>query len=626
MTTLRHRIHRMRRALRSARGLSLAAAATLGFTLALAGPVLAAAAAQRGATPPGAGLPAWDRLDVGSGWTATLRMPETLRYEAAEAMLWILASVAMVVVAAAAMNLVTLLVARGAARRGDNAVRASLGASPWRLARDAAWGGARAGIGGAAAGALAGTAAGMLLARSWPADPLPWMSGAPHPHALLLFASAGATVVTLLAVLATPRRFRRGLHAHLTTGGRATAGPGEGFVRRMLAVLQFGAAVALVTTSAVMLRGAVPTGGGGAPAGGFDPRDTLALRLAVPGEAAERAGLAREALASLRSLPGVLEAGAASPGALLGLGPEDDLVTVCPTCARGGMGLPVLFGTPRHHAVSPGYFATRGIPLVRGRGFGDAPGGGEDRMVVINGAFAGQLLPGADPVGQRVHLTRRWMGDDFYTVAGVVDDAPAPGLGNGADPVPAVYLSAEHHPPRELEIALRTAGDPLALEPAVRGALAAVDTRLEPRDFATLHGVLDATRAPLRWFAVVLVALGLGAVVLSAGGLYGVMRFAVAQRTRELGVRMAVGAREGDVMGQVLREGLRLAGWGTVVGLIGALTAARMLQLLFVGVRPFDPGAFAAAALLLTATALLASWLPARAATRVDPMVALRAE
>jgi putative ABC transport system permease protein len=626
MTSFQHRLVRLRRAMRSDGGLSLAVTATLGFTLALAGPVLAAAAAQRVATAPAAGTPPWDRLEAGGGWTSALRMPTTVQYEAAEAMLWILASVAMVVVAAAALNVVTLLVARGAARRGDNAVRAALGASPLGLARTAAWEGARAGFGGAAGGALAGGAAGVLLARAWPTDPLPWMAGAPHPHALLLFAGIGATVVTLLALLATPLRFRRGLHAHLTTGGRATAGPGEGLLRRMLAVLQFAAAVTLVTTAAVMLRGAIPADAATATAGSSDPRDTLALRLAMPGEAAERAALAREALTSLRGLSGVLDAGAASPGALLGLGPEDQIATVCPTCARGGMGLPVLFGTPRHHAVSPGFFAARGIPLVRGRGFDDAPVVDDERTVVINLAFAGQLLPGADPVGQRIHLTRRWMGPDFYTVAGVVDDAPAPGLGNGADPVPAVYLSARRSPPRELEIALRTTGDPLALEPAVRAALAAVDVRLAPRDVATLQAVLDASRAPLSWFAVVLVALGVGAVVLSAGGLYGVMRFAVAQRTRELGVRMAVGAREGDVMGQVLREGLRLAVWGTVVGLIGALSATRMLQLLFVGVRPFDAGAFAAAAVLLTVTALVASWLPARAATRVDPMVALRAE
>jgi putative ABC transport system permease protein len=612
------------RAFRGARALNLSAAAMLGFGLALAAPVLGAEAVRRTAAPPEAAAPPWDRAEAAdAGWTAVLRTPEMVRFDAAGGMVAILAAVAVVVLAAAALNLVTLLLTRASARRTDDATRAALGAPPWRLARVAGLEGALVGGAGGLAGAVLGVAAWVALSRSWPADPVPWWTGAPDPRVLLLLAAGAAAATTLPAMLAAGAGFRRGLHAHLTTGGRSTPAPGEGFLRRCLVVLQFGASVALLTAASLMLRGTMPTATAGP---GFDPRDTLTLHVAIPGDAAERGAVMAEALARLRALPGVLDASAATPGAWLGAGPEDQVAAICPRCSDGTMALPILFGTPRHHVVTPDHFAAAGVPLLGGRTFGDGGGAGGEKEMVVDATFAARLLPGVDPVGQRVNLSRRWLGEESYRVVGVAGPVRAPGLGAGSEPVPALYLSAFDHPPREVGIAVRASGEPLALVPAVREALGEMDPRLRPEGFATMEALLAAHRAPLRWFGGVLVVLALGAVALAAGGLHGVMRHAVARRTRELGIRAALGAAPRDVVRQVVGEGLRLAGLGALVGLAAALSVARLLQLLFAGVRPFDAGGYAAAALLLTGVALLASWLPARAAAAADPLVAMRAE
>ncbi|HEX6039601.1 FtsX-like permease family protein, partial [Longimicrobium sp.] len=398
-------------------------------------------------------------------------------------------------------------------------------------------------------------------------------------------------------------------------------GAGEAMLRRAMATLQFAASATLLVGAALLLRGSFPRAGAADP--GFDPRDTLTFRVELPSDAdaAERARMQRALLDGAAALPGVRAVSAATPGAWLGLGPEDALRTLCDACVWGNLFAPMITGRARHHAVSPGWFAAMGLRVRAGRELR----ADDTRAVVINGAFAARLLPRADPVGQHVLLEGRWR-EEPYEVVGVVDDPRATALGVGGNPEPAVYLPSLANPPRTLAVAVRTDGDADGAEPAARRALARAAPEARVSEGRTMERVLDDARAPLRWFAAVLAVLAAGATLASAGGLYGTMRFSVARRTREIGVRMAVGATERDVLREVLGEGVRITLLGAVLGSIGALTLARVLQDGFRGVDALDPAAYGTVAAVLGAVTLAASYAPARRAARVHPNEALRAE
>ena len=601
------------RSLRTPRGHAPALAATLALGAALGGPVLSLARGRLSHPRPAPPPPAFDRPGA---WTDAVRVPETLQADAVDALVGIALAVAMLVLAGAAVNLATLLVARAAARRHETAVRAVLGATPAGLGGRALAEGALLGLAGGGAGLLLGVAGTAAARGAWPggADLFAHVRPVAGPAA-----AAGALTMLVLLAAALPAMTgaRRNLYGWLTAGGRATAGPGEAMLRKALAVLQFAASATLLTGAALLLRGSFPRAGAADP--GLDPRDTLTFRVEMPAVApAERARMQQALLRSVTALPGVRAVSAATPGAWLGLGPEDGLRTLCDACVWGNMYAPMVRGRARHHAVSPGYFRALGLRVLDGRELRP----GDERAAVINRAFAAKLLPRAEPVGQRVLLKGGWI-EDPYLVVGVVDDPRVMGPGSGGAPEPAVYLPAPAHPPRTLAVAVRTAR---AREPAIRRALARAAPGARVSRGVEMRAVLEAHRAPLRWFAGLLAVLAGGATLAAAGGLYGTMRFSVARRTREIGVRMALGAAERDVLREVMGEGLRITLLGSVIGSIGALTMARVLQDAFHGVDALDPVAYLAVAAVLGAVTLAASWLPARRAARVEPNVALRAE
>jgi hypothetical protein len=384
-------------------------------------------------------------------------------------------------------------------------------------------------------------------------------------------------------------------------------------------VLQFAGSATLLTGAVLLLRGGFPRADAGAL--GFDPRDTLAFDVRLPAaDTPTRAAMQRRMLAAAGRLHGVKFVTAASPDAWLGLGPEDRIRTLCDRCAWGNMYAPQLIGTVRMHAVGPGWFRSMGIRVLAGRELRPDDG----RAVLINRVFAATLLPRANPVGQRVVFRGWW--DDPYTIVGVVDDARAPGPGTGGAPEPTLYLSALHHPPRTLAVAVRTTGDPAEREPLIRRALAAATPGARVSVGEPMQTVLDRHRAPLRWFAVLLAVLAAAATVAAAGGLYGVMAFSGARRTREIGVRMATGATERHVLRLVIGEALRITLIGGIVGSIGALTLARLLQDRFYGVDPFDPATYLGVAIVLAAVTITAAYRPAVRAARVHPDQALRSE
>jgi predicted lysophospholipase L1 biosynthesis ABC-type transport system permease subunit len=252
-------------------------------------------------------------------------------------------------------------------------------------------------------------------------------------------------------------------------------------------------------------------------------------------------------------------------------------------------------------------------------------------VAVVSLLAARTLFPGAEPVGQHI-LPRREASMlsvattiPKYRVVGIVADVRPLGPGVGEKVAPIVYVSAFKHPPREVGVAVRATGDPMRLAGAVERAVMAATPGALIRDVMTMEERLARFAAPVRWTAGVLGVLAMVGVVLACAGLFGVVREGVARRTREIGVRMALGARQEQVVRHVVGDAMRLARTSLILGSLAAYATARTLQVFFHGMRPFDPALYAAVAVLLTAVALLASWIPARRAATVDPMVAIRA-
>jgi predicted permease len=317
-------------------------------------------------------------------------------------------------------------------------------------------------------------------------------------------------------------------------------------------------------------------------------------------------------LARVREVPGVVAAGGSKTLPLHGQGepygfalPERPDETITPA---GGAFI-----------VTPGYFEALGIPLLRGRDYRtderrDGPVG-----LIVNAALARQLWGTADAAGRRVMF-----GETPAEVLGVVGDVRTAGLGQPAEP--AMYVGAHMAPRSTLKVFVRTQGDPARLAGAVSRAIHEVEPDLPISDLAPLERIVSRTLVRPRVFATLLAIFSALALVLTMVGLYGVVSFAVAQRTREIAVRVALGASRGSVLAMVLGRVARLSGLGLALGLVAALALARVLAGQLYGVGARDPATFAGVAAALALSALLAGWVPARRAVRVPPASSLRAE
>jgi putative ABC transport system permease protein len=273
------------------------------------------------------------------------------------------------------------------------------------------------------------------------------------------------------------------------------------------------------------------------------------------------------------------------------------------------------------NAVGPRYFETVGVPVLRGRTFALADRAGAPRVAIVNQFVADKFLPGKDPIGQRFHF----FGDEESTeIVGVAKTIKYNTIGE--DPEPYVYVPLEQRYAGNLTLVVRAAQDPAALLPTVEREVRALDKQLPWGGIATLRQVLhDDLWAP-RAGAILLGLFGALALVLSTVGIYGVMSFSVAQRAREIGVRMALGAKAREVVALILFQALAIVGIGLGLGLLAAFAASRLAANLLFGISPTDPLVFGATALLLVAVALVATLVPARRATAVDPVLVLRQE
>lgn len=526
----------------------------------------------------------------------------------------LLLSVTGVVLLIACVNVANLLLSRSAVRRHEMAVRQALGAGRWRLVRQTLAEGLVLAAGGALLGLVFGVWANQLLARSLPA--LPHVGTVtldlPVNWRVAAFAAAAALVSALLFTLAPAIEHSR---PDLTL---SLQGEGKGW-RRMrqrdaYVVAQVALSLWLLIAATLLVR-ALEHARSIEPGFTMDHRLAARIYISEPEYTPESGKLFfTRLLERVRSTPGVRGA-AISYGTPLNF--TDSTCTAVDRTER-----------PRRTGsdiVTPGYFQTVAIPLVRGREFQTTDRPDSPAVVIVNETLAKRYWPHEDPIGKTV-----WLGCDvkrprtLAQVVGVAKDAKYGSLEE--EPRPFVYSALDQGWVGFVGLIVETAGDPGAFGTDLRGVLRSFDPNLRIYEVRTLEQYAEDSLWKLRWQASLLGTFGLLALMLAAVGLYGVVAYTVAQRTREIGVRMAMGAQRADVLWMVLGRGLRLTALGIAIGMLLSVASTRMLRSLLYGMSPLDPMAFAAAALGWTAVAMLASYLPARRAMRVDPVAALRWE
>jgi putative ABC transport system permease protein len=589
-----------------------------GVTVERARAELAALAAQLRREDPG---------DLPATWTLAVTPLSDLAAGAARPVLLVLLGAVGCVLLVACANVANLLLARAAGRAREVAVRAAVGASRARVARQLlAESLALAGAGGAA-GLLLAAGAVRAFAAAAPADLLgaDALAGGVGVNGAVLAFTLGVTALTgvLFGVAPAVQASRADVRGVLRAGARgATADRGRQAVRRALVVAQVALALTLLVGAGLLaqsfarLRGVAP---------GFDPARVLTLTLTLPPATyprdPQRTAFYDRLLPALAAVPGVRAAGVTSVLPFGGGWYTSALAIEGQPTPADGSGPS---GDVR--VVSPDFFAALRVPLLRGRVFTARDGPDAPRVAVVDAELARRYWPGGSPIGTRV-ARRPGPGapTQWYTVVGVVGHTAHEGLGAAARV--QVYLPyAQDGPPPTMAVAVRTAGEPAAAAAAVRRAVAAVDPALPVADVRPLEARVAASLGQRRLTAALLAAFAAAALALAAAGIYGVLSYVVAQRTREIGVRLALGGAPGGVLRLVLRQGVGLAVAGVGVGAVATLGLTRLLESQLYGVRAADPATFGAVALLLVGVAALATLVPALRATRVAPTTALRGE
>jgi putative ABC transport system permease protein len=536
------------------------------------------------------------------------------------ALLLLLGAVALVLLIAC-VNVASTMIARGEERRAEIAVRAALGATRARIVQQLLLESLLLGVTGAACGLALG--AWLLRAfLSLNTVPLGGQRVALDGSVLAFTGLLGILTPLLFGILPALHASRPNLRDTMIEGGRGSVGTGRRIVRSVLVAAEAGIALVLLVGAALLIDSFWKLLSVDA---GFDPHGVAAINLSVPqtryGTPEASARFYQELLDRMRAIPGVEMAAVTTVPPLTGGGPSGSFVLDgVPPSAESQM-------VADYFVVSPGYFTAMRIPLVRGRALEESDSPGKDVVAVVNQQFVRKYLPNENPIGRRF----RYLGMDsanepMITIVGVAADVRNDSLSSPA--VPEAYVSYLQRPNRTrwpllLVVRVRQPGALAAVFPSIRGAMAAADPDV-PARIGTLEALVSDSVSDRRFMMAVLSSFAFAALLLAAVGIYGVLSQTVLQRRPEIGIRMALGAKATSVLWMVMASAMRPVLAGVVCGVIGAALSMRALQSLLFGVTPLDPTAFAAAAALLIVVALAAAFVPARRATRIDPLVALR--
>jgi putative ABC transport system permease protein len=510
------------------------------------------------------------------------------------------------------------MLARTTTREREIAIRAALGAGRWRLARQLLTESVVLSITGGALGLLTAVWGIDILIALNPND-IPRINSVGINLPVLLFTMGVALSTGVIFGLAPALQATRfNLSDALKEGGRGVSGSAWGRrVRGALVVSEIALSLVVLIGAGLLIRsfGRLLNSNPGFVA---DNLMTLNLELFRYKGAQKRATLLRETLARIEQIPGVVAAGGGS-----GLPPA--------TAQRGtrfaveGLDLTQPDANGAYFlAVTPNYFQALGTPLIEGRSFDERDIDGAPKVVIINQSMARNLFPGDGPIGKHLKLSNPEQSDDWRSIVGVVADIKYQGLDDSAQQ--EIYTPFSQTPFLWSYAMIRTSSEPSTLVGAVRSAVSSADPSIQAVNVQTMRQLISQSVASPRFNTILVSAFAVLALVLAAVGLYGVMSYTVTQQTREIGIRMALGARPGDVFKRVLGKALLLALIGVGAGLVGAFVVTRVMSSLLFGVSTTDPLTFIVISVLLTGVALGASFVPARRATRVDPMIALRYE
>jgi putative ABC transport system permease protein len=520
----------------------------------------------------------------------------------------------------ACANVANLLLVRASRRGRDIAIRTALGAGRLRIASGLIIEGILIGLGGGALGVLATMWGTDLLLALLPGE-IPRLDEIQVNARVLGFALLVALGTGLLFGLAPMLQIlSQDVQAVLREGSTShTAGRIRTRLRGALIMGEVAVSLLLLVGAGLMMRTFVNLT---AVDPGFNPARTVAAHVVIPStryrEPSQVAAFYRQVLERLESVPGIASAGAAFslPLHMNVISNRGIVIEGRPDDGADGR-------APGYQVVSHGYFRTLGIPLVRGRLFTHADDEEAPRVALINERLERHLWPGEDPIGRRITWDDPDEGEvEWVTIVGVVADTVHESLAEGARP--EVYRPYLQAPIRWMTFVVRGERDTAALAPAVRSVVQQVDPEQPVSGVRTMEQVIASSLDPRRFNMQLLGAFALVSLSLAGLGLYGVVSFSVSQRSREIGIRKALGAQAHTVIVQILREGLRLAAGGVVLGALAGLILTRLISSLVHGVSPVDPVSYGLAIVVLLGIALVACYLPAARASRVDPVAVLR--
>jgi putative ABC transport system permease protein len=564
-----------------------------------------------------------------SGWSASLiSLPDSWVAKSRPVLLMLLLAAGGVLLISCA-NVANLLLARATSRRKEMALRAALGAGRVRLVRQLLTESLLLSLLGGGMGLLLSFWATDFLNDLVPYTAVNRMNRFYLDTRVLLFTLFASISTGLIFGLAPALRSSKlNLNESLSEGRNATETKGGKRLRALLVACEVALAVVLLIGAGLMIETSLRLQ---RDKRGFDAHNVLTMQLWLPNarypDSQRIASFYREVLERVRTLPGVESVAAANfpPLAL-------QYTTIPFTIEGQTPAKPEEAPVALYSVISPDYFHTMAIPLLRGRGFGEQDGEQQQGVVVISENMAQRFWPGQDPIGRQLKpyfpkLKAFWLprsNESPLTVVGVVGDVKRDWLSDGN--LPQMYLPYRQNASSIMNLLVRTGPDPENWASAVSHEVRAVDKDQAVFDVKSMEDVLAESFSQPRIFGSLLAAFALLALCLAATGIYGVVSFTVAQRTHEIGVRIALGARSSDILRLIMWQGMSPVGAGLTIGVAGAFALNRALSSFLYGVSPTDPSTFAVVAILLAAVAMLGCYVPARRATKMDPVTALRYE